>query len=150
MCYGVRYDLGRPHGKPASFLRKHCGRPYNQIIKRGIDRYLGRFVKRPYGVDIILLFRQHSNARSLPILHFALCILPFSSRVALANSAFCILHSAFCIYFCLFCHIFTRKSYSSSINVQIIHKMFIFICYNILCVIARRCAYSRNLKERNS
>ena len=22
-------ELGRPHGKPASFLRKHCGRPYN-------------------------------------------------------------------------------------------------------------------------
>ena len=48
MCYGVRYDLGRPHGKPASFLRKHCGRPYNQIIKRGTDRYFWRFVKRPY------------------------------------------------------------------------------------------------------
>ena len=26
-------DLGRPHGKPASFLRKHCGRPYNQNNK---------------------------------------------------------------------------------------------------------------------
>ena len=38
----------------------HCS---VNIQTRGIDRYLGRFVKRPYGVDIILLFRQHSNAR---------------------------------------------------------------------------------------
>ena len=38
MCGGDRYDLGRPHGKPASFLRKHCGRPYNQNIEYRTNR----------------------------------------------------------------------------------------------------------------
>ena len=35
-------------------------------------------------------------------------------------------------------------------NVEIIHKMFIIIWYNVLCLIVRSATIQRKIKERNS
>ena len=70
-------ELGRPHGKPASFLRKHCGRPY----RRDIDRCFG------YRTNIefyVTLHNKKETRGGLPsaCLHLALK-LNYRSRISL-------------------------------------------------------------------